>query len=266
MNKVKTRPIIEHVGELRNRLMRIVLSILICTFGIFIFSTRNIVINETDLTIPYPDIYNNIASQIIIALQEIVLPEYVKVILTTPGQALSAQIHIALIFGIIVSIPLILWEIIGFIKPGLYDNEIKLLRKLLIPATLLFLIGGLFSLFIMVPLTMEFLYKYGVSLQAETYITINEFVSFITFFVLAFGIAFQLPIIMWLTTKLGFIKNTFWKKNWRYTFVILVILGAIITPDASGITMWLITIPMMTLYVIGYIVSRNTTSKRTIKT
>ena len=168
--------------------------------------------------------------------------------------------------GVIISVPLILWELIGFVKPGLYKNEIKLLRNLLIPSSILFFAGAVFSLFIMIPMTMDFLYKYGISLQAETYITINEFVSFITFFILAFGIAFQLPIIMWLTTKLGFIKSTFWRDNWRYTLVLLVAIGAIITPDASGITMWLITIPMMLLYFIGYIASRNTKSRRTSET
>ncbi|NSL75809.1 MAG: twin-arginine translocase subunit TatC [Thaumarchaeota archaeon] len=262
----QAKPIIEHLGELRNRFVRIMISILVCTFALFMFSTRNISIDGRNIRIPYPDIYNNMASQIIIALQGIVLPEYVKLILTTPGQALSAQIYISLMCGVIISMPLILWELTGFIKPGLYKNEIKLLRNLLVPASLLFFIGAVFALFIMVPMTMEFLYRYGVSLQAETYITINEFVAFITFFMLAFGIAFQLPIIMWLSTKFGLISNTFWRDNWRYTLVLLVVIGAIITPDASGITMWLITIPMMVLYFIGYVASRNVSSERIVKT
>tara|TARA_Y100000782_G_C10061921_1_gene214079 strand:- start:333 stop:677 length:345 start_codon:yes stop_codon:yes gene_type:complete len=109
----------------------------------------------------------------------------------------------------------------------------------------------------MIPTTLEFLYRYGLSLRAETLITINEFISFIIFFVLAFGIAFQLPIIMWLLTKLEIVKSEVWKENWRYTFIILVILGAIITPDASGVTMWLITLPMMALYIIGYLTTRS---------
>ena len=262
----QTKPIIEHVGELRNRFIRIMISILVCTFALFALSTRNVTIEGRNLLVPYPNIYDNIASKIITILQDIVLPEYVRVILTSPGQALSAQIYIALMCGVIISVPLILWELIGFVKPGLYKNEIKLLRNLLIPSSILFFAGAVFSLFIMIPMTMDFLYKYGISLQAETYITINEFVSFIVFFMMAFGLAFQLPIVMWLTTRLGFIKSTFWRDNWRYTLVLLVAIGAIITPDASGITMWLITIPMMLLYFIGYIASRNTKSRRTSET
>ena len=259
----KTKPIIEHVGELRNRFIRIMVSILVCTFALFALSTRNITLDGRNFVIPYPNIYNNMASQIITILQDIVLPEYVRVILTTPGQALSAQIYVAIMCGIVISIPLILWEIIGFVKPGLYKNEIKLLRNLLAPSSFLFFVGAVFALFVMIPMTMEFLYKYGVALEAETYITINEFVSFIVFFMMAFGLAFQLPIVMWLTTRLGFIKSTFWRDNWRYTLVFLVAIGAVITPDASGITMWLITIPMMLLYFIGYLASRNTKSTRT---
>ena len=263
MNSDKTRPIIEHVHELRKRVIRVMGAIVVFSFSIFLFSIKEVNIDNRNITIPYPDIYNNIASKLITKLQEIVLPEYVEVILTTPGQALSAQIYISLLFGTIVSMPLILWEIIGFIKPGLYETERKLLRNLLVPALVLFSIGALFSLFVMVPLTLEFLYKYGISLQAETFITINDFVSFITFFLLAFGIAFQLPIIMWLITKLGVVKNSFWKENWRYTLLVLVVLGAMITPDASGITMWLITIPMMSLYILGYIITRNIKTKDT---
>ena len=84
-----------------------------------------------------------------------------------------------------------------------------MLRNLLAPSSFLFFIGAVFALFVMIPMTMEFLYKYGVALEAETYITINEFVSFIVFFMMAFGLAFQLPIVMWLTTRLGFIKSTY---------------------------------------------------------
>ena len=71
---------------------------------------------------------------------------------------------------------------------------------------------------------------------------------------------------MWLSTRFGFISSTFWRDNWRYTLVLLVAIGAIITPDASGITMWLITIPMMLLYFIGYVASRNVSSKRIVET
>ena len=159
----KTKPIIEHVGELRNRFIRIMVSILVCTFALFALSIRNITLDGRNFVIPYPNIYNNIASKIITILQEIVLPEYVRVILTTPGQALSAQIYVAIMCGIVISIPLILWEIIGFVKPGLYKNEIKLLRNLLVPSSFLFFVGAVFALFVMIPMTMEFLYKYGVA-------------------------------------------------------------------------------------------------------
>ena len=153
----KTKPIIEHVGELRNRFIRIMVSILVCTFALFALSTRNITLDGRNFVIPYPNIYNNMASQIITILQDIVLPEYVRVILTTPGQALSAQIYVAIMCGIVISIPLILWEIIGFVKPGLYKNEIKLLRNLLAPSSFLFFVGAVFALFVMIPMTMEFL-------------------------------------------------------------------------------------------------------------
>ena len=257
MNEINERPIFEHVSELRNRVIRVFVVVILISSFVFIFSIQNIEIRGISVPIPYPDVYNNSAARLISMLQDMVLPSYVDIILTTPGQALSAQIYVSLLVGIVVSMPLILWQISAFVNPGLHRKEIKLLRNLLIPASLLFFIGSFFSLRIMIPTTLEFLYRYGLSLRAETLITINEFISFIIFFILAFGIAFQLPIIMWLLTKLEIVKSEVWKENWRYTFIILVILGAIITPDASGVTMWLITIPMMALYIIGYLTTRS---------
>jgi len=69
---------------------------------------------------------------------------------------------------------------------------------------------------------------------------------------LAFGLSFELPVIMWLITSTGLVDYTFWRKNISYVVVLLTIYGAVITPDGSGITMWFVTIPMLILYVIGY--------------
>jgi sec-independent protein translocase protein TatC len=68
---------------------------------------------------------------------------------------------------------------------------------------------------------------------------------------MVFGFAYQLPLVMWALTTTKFVKSMFWKKNFRYIMIILVIIGAIITPDGSGVSMWFVTGPLILLYVIG---------------
>ncbi|MCP8323677.1 MAG: twin-arginine translocase subunit TatC, partial [Candidatus Methylarchaceae archaeon HK02M2] len=99
----------------------------------------------------------------------------------------------------------------------------------------------------------DFLYGYALPLGAQTFLTIDEFISFVLLFTLSFGISFQLPIIMVVLTSIGLIEPEFWKKNFSYAVLAIVIFGAIITPDGSGITMWFVVIPMMILYILGYL-------------
>jgi sec-independent protein translocase protein TatC len=97
------------------------------------------------------------------------------------------------------------------------------------------------------------LYKYGQAIGVETFFNVNDFISFVLQFFLGFGIAFELPMIMYAFTLTGMIDVNFWKKNFRYAIIILVVFGAIITPDGSGVTMWFIAGPMIGLYLLGIV-------------
>jgi sec-independent protein translocase protein TatC len=83
----------------------------------------------------------------------------------------------------------------------------------------------------------------------------DDFISFVLLFMLAFGLAFELPVLMYGLTALGIISSEFWKKNWRFAAIAIFVFGAIITPDGSGITMFLVALPMLALYVLGYAAS-----------
>lgn len=256
-SNVVERPLLEHIDELRSRVVRILLSIVIISAFIFIFSFREFNIGDVTMSLPYPDVYNNMATGILERIQELVLPSYVDVVLTTPGQALMAQLYVAIMIGIIASMPVIIREVNAFVSPGLHPSERKIIRNVSGPAILLFLVGSFFALYFVAPYTMNFLYRYGLALNALTFITVDELIGFVVFFVIAFGLSFQLPIAMWVLTRVGIVEPRIWRDNWRYVFVALVVFGAIITPDGSGITMWFIAIPMMILYVIGYVSTRS---------
>jgi sec-independent protein translocase protein TatC len=128
--------------------------------------------------------------------------------------------------------------------------------KILLPVFLLFIFGVVFSYLLVIPFTLNFLYSYGESIGAETFLTVNDFITFVLQFVLGFGIAFQLPIIMYLLSLSGLTDSKFWQKNFRYAIIIITIFGAVITPDGSGVTMWFVALPMIALYAVGIIAIR----------
>ena len=243
--------IAKHLDELRSRILRIVIVVGIITVFILTFHLTSFEINGIQLYYPTPDPINNIAAQITNVMKHQLVPEHVQLIQTAPGQAFFAQIYIAALAGIVFGMPVIIREITGFIKPALKEREINVSRAIALPALGLFIAGCLFSYIFVVPYILDFLYKYGEASGIVTFLNIMDFVSFVLQFLLAFGLSFQLPLIMYAVTASGIIDESFWRKNMRYAIVIIVIFGAIITPDGSGITMWFIAGPMFALYVAG---------------
>jgi sec-independent protein translocase protein TatC len=244
---------------------------------------------QQNITIYYlfPDPFNNIALQLTSFMKDTLLPPEVKLIQTAPGQVFFAQIHISLLIGLIFSLPIVIREIFGFISPAFYqasssgeedysaqgslqqttkeDGKRKKskrsfskidLFKIISPMFLLFIFGVVFSYVLVIPLTLDFLYKYGESIGAETLLTVNDFIAFVLQFILAFGIAFQLPVLMYALSLSGLTDSKFWQKNFRYAIIIITIFGAIITPDGTGVTMWFIALPMIGLYTVGIIAIR----------
>jgi len=243
-----------HLEELRKRLLRIVLVIGIITAFILTFHAEPIQVGQITLYYPSPEPLNNIAAQITNHMKFNLVPENVQLIQTAPGQAFFAQIYIATLVGIVVGMPVIIRELVGFIKPALKENEINVSRSISLPALGLFIVGCIFSYNFVIPYILEFLYRYGESSGLVTFLNIMDFVTFVLQFLLAFGFSFQLPLVMYAITASGMVDSNFWRKNIRYAIVVIVIFGAVITPDGSGVTMWFIAIPMIVLYVAGMIV------------
>ena len=243
--------IAKHLEELRARILRIVIVVGIITVFILTFHFTSFEINGIQLYYPTPDPINNIAAQITNLMKHQLVPENVQLIQTAPGQAFFAQIYIAALAGIVFGMPIIIREMIGFIKPALKEREIHVSRVIALPALGLFIAGCLFSYILVVPYILDFLYKYGEASGIVTFLNIMDFVSFVLQFLLAFGVSFQLPLIMYAVSASGIIDASFWRKNIRYAIVVIVIFGAVITPDGSGITMWFIAGPMFALYAAG---------------
>ena len=255
--------ITKHLDELRARILRIVIVVGIITVFILTFHFTPFEINGIQLYYPTLDPINNIAAQITNLMKQQLIPDEVQLIQTAPGQAFFAQIYIAALAGIVFGMPVIIREMTGFIKPALKEREIHVSRAIALPALGLFIAGCLFSYVLVVPYILDFLYKYGEASGIVTFLNIIDFVSFVLQFLLAFGLSFQLPLIMYAVTASGIIDSSFWRKNIRYAIVTIVIFGAVITPDGSGITMWFIAGPMFALYVAGmFFVERKERNKK----
>lgn len=198
-----------------------------------------------------PDSFDNISVQIISLLNNDLIPNNVDLVQTSPGQAFNAQLYVAIIVGFIGSIPIILGEVFAFLNPALLFNEKKIIKSTIIPALVLFLFGCLFAYHVVIPYTLELLYKYGQSINVVSFFDITSFIMFVLNFLVVFGFSFQLPLLMWATTKAKIVGLDFWKQNMKYIVIVLVILGAFLTPDGSGLSMWLISGPLIILYVVG---------------
>ncbi|MFQ5496906.1 MAG: twin-arginine translocase subunit TatC [Nitrosopumilus sp.] len=241
----------QHLEELRKRLLRIVIVIGVITVVILSFHLEPIQLGQITFYYPTPEPLNNIAAQITNHMKINLVPEDVQLIQTAPGQAFFAQVYIAALVGIVAGMPIIIKELVGFIKPALKENEINVSRSITLPALGLFITGCVFSYNLVIPYILEFLYRYGESAGLVTFLNVIEFVTFVLQFLLAFGFSFQLPLVMYAISVSGMVDSDFWRKNIRYAIVIIVIFGAVITPDGSGVTMWFIAGPMIALYAIG---------------
>ena len=241
----------KHLEELRRRILRIVIVVGVITGFLLTFHAESFDFGGISLYYPFPEPLNNIAAQITNYLSVTLVPEDVQLIQTSPGQAFFAQVYIAFLVGIVLAMPLIIKEGIGFLKPALKEREINIGRSISIPAVGLFASGCLFSYFFVIPYILDFLYRYGESAGLVTFLNVIDFVTFVLQFLLAFGISFQLPLIMYAITASGMTDSKFWRSNIRYAIIIIVIFGAVVTPDGSGVTMWFIAGPMIALYLAG---------------
>lgn len=256
----------EHLEELRFRLLRVAVVMIVITIFVMSFDLRPIEVNGITLIYPAFDPLHNISIRLTFYMQETLLPQDVSLIQTAPGQALFSQIYVSMLIALTLSIPVIMREMSAFISPAISTKTKIGLVNVFLPSIGLFIAGIAFCYLLVIPYVLDFLYQYGEALNAETFFTINSFISFVLQFLLGFGIAFQLPIIMYGISLTNTISPRFWRVNLRYAVLIMVIFGALITPDGSGLTMWLIAIPMLVLYLAGMLIVERRAARAVLKT
>ncbi|WP_395044869.1 twin-arginine translocase subunit TatC [Flavobacterium sp.] len=156
--------------------------------------------------------------------------------------------------GFILAFPYILWELWKFISPALYEKERKHAKLFIFIASILFFIGVLFGYYVIVPMSVNFLATFTISSVVKNNFTIDSYVSMVKTAVIASGLFFELPIIIYFLTKLGLVTPTFLRTYRRYAIVIVLIVAAIVTPPdvVSQIT---VAIPMLLIYEASIFIS-----------
>lgn len=262
----------EHFEELRSRLKIIFVSFVIL-FAVFMtFSVTPVRVGSVQVPLLVPAFAADqapVGGQLFNALLNYLVPKTINghIVNVTTGSVVDGvivEIKTAMFLAVLVDSPIIVYELSRFIGPALKPSEKRLIHRITAPVFVLFLGGVLLCLFFVLPFTYRLLFSYQGAIGVTFYLLyVDDFANFTLLFLLAFGVAFQLPVVMYALSAVGIVGANFWKRYWRYAVAGIFILGALITPDASGITMMLVSFPMLALYVVGYYTSLRAERQRT---
>lgn len=185
-----------------------------------------------------------------------------NIINTEMAGQFTLQMNSSLMIGIVLGFPYLLFELWRFIKPALHESERKSASGFTFYATLLFLIGILFGYYMITPLSVNFLANYNVSEVIQNQITIDSYLSTVATLTLGTGIIFELPIVIFILSKLGIMTPKFMRSSRRYATVIILIIAAVVTPTPDILTMLTVSFPLFLLYEISIIISARVENKR----
>ena len=250
---------LDHLEDLRWHLIRIVGAVILCGTVAFIFKGfifDNIIFAPKKMEFPTYQWLCALANLVSVEDSTFCGESFPFIIQnrTMAGQ-FSAHIWTSIYAGFIIAFPYIIYQLWKFISPGLNDNERNTSRGFIIVSSLLFFLGVLFGYYVITPLSINFLGTYTVSAEVSNEIDISSYISLVRASVIASGIIFELPILIYFLTKLGLVTPEILRKYRKFALVIVLIISAVITPPdiASQI---IVAIPVIILYEISIHISR----------
>jgi len=223
--------LVQHLTELRDRLMVASIAVVITTAIAFFFTT---------------DI-----------IRLLILPAGADLKLTSfsPTENFTTYMRVALFSGFALAMPVVLYEIYAYIDPALLPNERRLALRLG-PFILLLFVGGMaFCYFVLLPNAIKFLINFA-SEVFQNQLRASEYLSFVTTFILGMGLVFEMPVLIYALVRLGVVKRSWLAKQRRYVVLIVFVVGAIITPTPDPFNQTLVAIPMYLLFELGLFLSR----------
>ena len=222
--------IIEHLEEFRDRLIRALVALVICTLFSLIFTGRFLKV----LTGPMGE---------------------EKPIFLRPTEMIFTYMKVALIGGLALAMPVIAYEFVKFVLPGLYAHERRYLYIVIPAATFSFLAGLAFAYFLMLPFAVKFLLHYGTDIASPQW-RIGEYFSFVSALLIGMGFVFELPLVVFFLAKAGIVTPRMLSSYRKFAILLYFILAAVITPTGDPVNMALVVLPLLVLYEIGVLLAR----------
>ncbi len=239
-NDQSQAPLIEHLIELRSRLMKAVVVILVVFLGLYAFAN---------------DIYSFVADPLMS-----LLPEGSQMIATEVASPFLAPFKLTLVVAVFIAIPFVLHQAWAFVAPGLYDNEKMLAIPILVSSVALFYAGAAFAYYVVFPLLFEFFTQTGPE-NVAVMTDINQYLNFVLKLFFAFGVAFEIPIATFLLILSGATTVESLSKKRPYIVLGCFVVGMLLTPP-DVISQSLLAIPMYLLYEVGLLFGRLVRKRR----
>lgn len=240
MKSDEKQPFLSHLEELRKRLI-------VCAIAVGV-----------GFVISY--FFSEYLFQILIAPLKAVMPEGDRLIFTNLPEMFLTYLKVAFISGVLLSAPVIFYELWMFIAPGLYQSEKGYVIPFVVFSTILFVGGSLFGYFVVFPFGFKFFMGFSnESVQALP--SVKQYFSFSLKLLFAFGLVFELPVVVFFLAKMGVVTPEFLKRKRKYAILCTFILAAILTPP-DVITQIFMAIPLLALYEIGIVVARLARKKK----
>ena len=263
-NEKKELSFLGHLEELRWRLVRSSVVIILAAIVLFYFTdpiVQQLYINMSKTSFPTYQFFCLLSEKLNIsdALCAEDIPIQIQSIEMT--KQFSTNMYFALIGGLIISFPFTFYQIWSFVKPGLNIKELKATRWIGFNASLLFFIGILFGYFLISPLCVQFFGGYKLTDQIQNNFTISSYMSMITTSTFLSGLFFELPIVMYILSKIGILGPDVLKKYRKHSLVAILILSALITPP-DVVSQLLVSFPVYGLYELGIIIVKRVEKKR----
>jgi len=225
---------LEHLDELRKRIVNSAIAIGVCVVVGFAFINRIV--------------------DFILAPTRKALPPGVKLIYTEPGEAFSLYVQIALIMGVVLAAPFIMYQVWKFIAPGLYSNEKRMAVPFVLFTTIGFVLGAAFNHYIAFPFMMAFFASFNTP-DLAFMPKLDEVFGLYTKMLLGMGIVFQMPAVVFFLAKMKMITARFLLANFKYAFLIIFIAAAVITPTGDMMTQTIFAAPMVALYILSIVIA-----------
>lgn len=249
---------LDHLEELRWVLVRSTTAILIMAFVTYFISDflfNDIIFGPTRPSFFTYRFFCELSHQLGF-VDSICITELPFIIQNTQMEGqVNMFVWMCLLAGFILSFPYILFEVWKFISPALYDQEKKGAKFFIGVSSVLFFLGVLFGYFVIIPMSVNFVATFTVSDVVKNQFTLESYIGLVKTSVLAGGLFFELPIVIYFLTKLGLVTPEFLRKYWKYAVIIILIVAAIVTPP-DVVSQTIVAIPMLLIYEVSILISK----------